>query len=169
LQLAAMCAALPVVAACDSATTASITAADAKATVFLAGDSTPATTTTVVANDLTWMQFTLDVSVTNAGAVPIRFEFCASTIEQRVGDMWTVAWSPICALPGAASPAEVQPGETFRQPVQINAALRGPGAPVWNGSVFPATIRFNAAFIPHSLSGAIPRVASNEVRLVLRR
>jgi hypothetical protein len=113
---------------------------------------------------VTWLDFTVPVSIHNAGSESFTFEMCASRVEARSGDKWSTAWSPICFL-GRSSPNDVLPGETRVFTVRVTAAIEGNGGPKWTAPGTDGAYRFVAGLITPAGRGPIPLVTSNEFTL----
>ena len=120
----------------------------------------------VPAGSVTWLQFTAPVSVHNAGRASITWVDCATTVEAPNGAAWETVWSPVCAL---ASPGglEIPAGETREVAVRVDAAVAGPGGPVWGRQTIPGTYRFTAGLQYDGVGGRIPMIASNTFTLTV--
>ena len=121
-----------------------------------------------VGDGVSWMRFTLPIVIHNDGEHPLRFEYCASAVEQPAADGWRAVWTPICSLP-AGPPGEIQPGESRELDLTVIAAVQRPGAPLWESAEIAGTYRFAAGLIPTNLRrGLIPHVGSNAFVLIER-
>jgi hypothetical protein len=126
---------------------------------------TPALAATVTSGaSVTWLQFTVPLTIRNAGSEAFTFYMCASRVEVRSGDTWSAAWAPICTA-GSSSPNDILPGESRTFSVLVMAAMEGPGGPDWTASGIDGSYRFVAGLIVPGVGGLIPTVASNEFTL----
>src|ERR1035437_6880812 len=57
------------------------------------------------AGTVTWLQFTLPVSIYNGRAVPVSVDYCLVSIEEPSGTEWQGGWGPGLALGGNTAPA----------------------------------------------------------------
>jgi hypothetical protein len=112
----------------------------------------------------TWLDFTVPLTIRNAGSASFTFFVCGSRVEARSGNAWSTAWFPFCAL-GSSSPNDILPGETRTFTVRVTAAIEGAGAPDWTAPGIDGTYRFVAGLVVPGVSGLIPTVASNEFTL----
>ena len=145
-------------ASCSSLTSPRIPAA----TVLVQRDTLVAAL--VSGGSATWLQFTAPIAVHNAGPAPITWVGCATRVEAPNGASWQPVWIPVCALesPGGL---EIPAGETREVTVRVDAAVEGPGSPVWRRQRIAGTYRFSAGLISAGVGGRIPMIASNTFTL----
>jgi hypothetical protein len=110
------------------------------------------------------LDFTIPLTIHNAGSEPFTFVYCASSVEARNGDAWSRAWFPLCAVEGS-SPNDVLPGETRTFTVRVVAAIGGFPGSTWEAPGIDGSYRFVAGLIVPGVGGSIPTVASNEFTL----
>ena len=147
-------------ASCSSPTSPKIPAA----TVLIQRDTLLAAL--VPAGSVTWLRFTAPIAIQNAGRAPITWVGCATRVEAPSGASWETVWTPVCALesPGGI---EIPAGETRVFSVRIDAAVEGPGGPVWGRQGIAGTYRFSAGLIYSGVAGRIPMIASNAFTLAV--
>jgi len=122
--------------------------------------------TTMTAGSVKWMQFAMEVSVTNSSSTPLRLFYCSNSVEQNVSGVWKSASGPTCSLQ-AAPEGEILPGATRVMTVTVAAALSGPGGPDWTGEGVRGEHRLRVALVPPGYSGVIPTIPSNSFALLL--
>ena len=96
------------------------------------------------AGTVTWLQFTLPVSIFNGRAVPVSVDYCLASVEEPSGAAWKMVWAPVCALEGTTSPV-IAPGETKSFQWGVAAAVTGSGGPTWEAPVVNGTYRLSLA------------------------
>lgn len=129
------------------------------------------------AGSVTWMTFTVPVSIHNMGARTVTFSSCNAAIAAPSGTGTYLVWMPICSLDRAGTVA-IGPGDTRHVEVRVNAAVEGPGAPAWNSEVIDGSYRLGVRLAPLRMkptgvpaaSGdlANPLVLSDEFTLVVK-
>ena len=112
----------------------------------------------------TWIQFTVPLRIENTGSTPLAFALCASRIEARTGDLWSAAWTPICALHSSDS-ADVPSGEHRDFSVVVSASVDASGGPQWHGTGITGAYRFVAGVTFAGTTGIVPTVTSNQFTL----
>ena len=113
--------------------------------------------TRVMAGAVTWIHFTVPLTVENHGATDFRSVSCAAAVDVLVNARWTRAWSPVCA---AASGDIIPAGATRNLDIAVGAAVSGPGAPTWSGSP-GAQYRVSLGVLTDRVDGELPRLTSN--------
>jgi hypothetical protein len=94
-----------------------------------------------VASDVTWVQFTVPVSVYNGSSATLTFDVCLASVIAANG---AVAWAPICTTSTSALPT-IAPGTTNTFQVPVMAAVNGPGGPKWGSQTVDGTYRLRLA------------------------
>lgn len=90
--------------------------------------------------NVSFLAFAVPVEVRNTTSGALRFEECATVVEQQSAPgNWRRAWSPLCAL--SPSDVDIAPGETRLFVMEVHAALSGPSAPVWEGAAQTGAVR----------------------------
>jgi hypothetical protein len=116
----------------------------------------------VVEGAVTWIRFTVPLTVQNLGATDLRIIDCAAAVDALVSARWNRVWSPICA---AASGPILPAGATRDFDLLVSAAIAGPGSPMWSGAP-DANYRVSLGVWSAGVDGELPRLFSN--RFVLR-
>jgi hypothetical protein len=93
------------------------------------------------AGDVTWLQFTIPVSIHNGNSAPLTVDVCLASVEDPNG---TIVWAPICFLEGVTSPT-IAPGATQTYQWSVMAAVSGPGNPKWGSQTIDGTYRLRLA------------------------
>ena len=106
---------------------------------------------------VTWLRFTVPLTVQNLGDADLRIVDCAAAVDVLVNARWNRAWSPICA---AASGAIIPPGATRDLELSVSAAVAGPGSPAWSGSP-DANYRVSLGVWSNRIDGELSRLISN--------
>ncbi len=89
------------------------------------------------AGDVTWLQFTIPISIHNGQSGALTVDLClASVIAANGAD----AWDPICAA-GTLMLPTIAPGATSTFQLPVTAALSGPGNPKWGSQTVDGTYR----------------------------
>src|SRR5262245_14974588 len=127
-------------------------------------EATTLTASVIAGSNVTWLDFSVPLTIRNTGSVPITFAFCASRVEARSGDTWRTVWTPTCAL-ASASINDIPPGESRTFNARVVGAVEGLGGPKWSSGDIEGAHRFVAGLILPGVGGLIPTVASNEFTL----
>lgn len=117
------------------------TGPNAQVRVTVASDSIVGTI--VHAGDVDWLRFPLTVTVENRGRATVGFTICMSSIEGNAGTGWSNVWSPACFVL-SVDDDDVAPGDSRQFEIDVNAAVAGPGGPMWNSPQVAGTYRFRA-------------------------
>jgi hypothetical protein len=115
----------------------------------------------VTEGTVTWIRFTVPLTVQNLGVTDLRFIDCSAAVDALVSARWTRVWSPICA---AASGALLPAGATRDFDLVVSAAIAGPGTPAWSG-VPDANYRVSFGVWSAGVDGKLPRLYSNSFAL----
>jgi hypothetical protein len=105
--------------------------------------------------NISWLQFTIPVSIHNGESAPMSIDFCLASVDEPSGTDWKLVWAPICALEGSAAPPTIAPGETKTFQWPVAAAISGPGGPKWGGRTLDGTYRLSVTI------GANEKLESN--------
>jgi hypothetical protein len=120
-------------------------------TVFTGPKSHPVTISvtsdTIVAGvrtgpDISWLQFTIPVSIHNGQSAPVSIDYCLASVNEPSGTDWTMVWAPVCSAIATTAPT-IAPGETKTFQWSVAAAIRGPGGPKWGGTTLDGTYRLS--------------------------
>lgn len=93
------------------------------------------------AGDITWLEFTIPVSIHNGQSSGLPIDFCLASVQDASG---AVVWAPLCSAIATTTPT-IAPGETKTYQWQVVAAIRGPGGPKWGGQSLDGTYRLRLA------------------------
>ena len=122
---------------------------------------------TMMSNErMTWMEFTIPITIHNEGPAAVRLFSCGSGIEAETADSWQRIYTPICALE-LVVPEEIAPGQTREFDMPVHAGLAGPAAPRWEAGSIDGNYRVAIALLPVGAEGVIPLVTSNPFALVV--
>ena len=121
--------------------------------------------TTVAVGDVTWIDFTVPLRISNTGSTSLTFVYCATRIEAQGNDGWSKAWSPAC-LVESTQPVRILPGAHLETSMTVRAAVAGPGGPPWSVGTTDGSYRVVAGLLPDGAGGKIPTVVSNSFTLV---
>jgi hypothetical protein len=109
-----------------------------------------------------FLAFAMPVQVRNTTGAALRFEECATVVEQQAAPgSWRRAWSPLCAF--SPSNVDIAPGETRLFVMEVHAVLSGPSAPQGDGAVQTGAVRAQVA-----LTGPAGAVSAATNAVVLR-
>ena len=147
------------VAACSQTTGP----ASPQATVTVQRESVPVAM--ISAGSVTRIEFTIPVSIHNAGPKPLTYVLCASGLELRAGIEWSRVWTPICSAE-TDTPLAIPAGGRREFALSVSASMQGPGGPEWGGDGISGTYRLVAGLMPSGVEGVVPTVASNAFTLV---
>ena len=114
----------------------------------------------ITAGTVTWLRFTVAVTVHNTGTAALAFDLCESAVEVQAGSGWGPAWSPICALVLGSGPV-IPAGASRELTVDVKAAVQGPGYPDWRATTVDGTYRLLVALASSGARRADLRVTSN--------
>jgi hypothetical protein len=112
--------------------------------------------------NVSFLAFVVPVRVHNTTGTTLRFDECATVVEQQSGPgTWRRAWSPLC--PFSPSDVDIAPGETKLFVMEVQAALSGPTSPPGNEAVRTGVVRAQVA-----LTGPVGAVSAATNAVVLR-
>jgi len=112
--------------------------------------------------NVSFLAFAMPVEVRNTTSGALRFESCATVVEQQAAPgSWRRAWSPLCAL--SPSDMDIAPGERKLFVMEVHAALSGPSDPIWQGAAQTGAVRAQV-----SLTGPAGEVKAATNAVILR-
>lgn len=91
---------------------------------------------------VSWLQFTIPVSIHNGRSEPMSIDFCLASVDEPSGTDWTMVWAPVCFLENRTA-STIAPGETKTFQWPVAAAISGPGGPKWGGRTLDGTYRLS--------------------------
>jgi hypothetical protein len=112
--------------------------------------------------NVSYLAFAVPVEVRNTTSGALRFEECATVVEQQSAPgNWRRAWSPMC--PFSPSGVDIAAGETRLFVMEVQAILAGPSAPVWDGATQTGAVRAQV-----SLTGSAGELKATTNAVILR-
>jgi hypothetical protein len=93
--------------------------------------------------NISWLQFTIPVSIHNRQSAPLTVDFCLASVDEASG---AVVWEPVCAVDGSIALPSVAPGATSTFQWSVVAAISGPGSPKWGSQTIGGAYRVRLVF-----------------------
>jgi hypothetical protein len=110
---------------------------------------------------VSWLQFTIPVSIHNEQSVPMSIDFRLASVDEPSGTDWTMVWALVCFADGSGTLPTIAPGETKTFQWPVAAAISGPRGPKWGGRTLDGTYRSSLTI------GANEKLESNTFAIIV--